>query len=118
MNADTATRTKHTLQGVALGAIATTIGLFYFVATTDSNAELLAKETADKAVVTALVPFCILNFQGQPDAPEQLVELKAASSYQRGGIVEKAGWATMPGGEMPNAAVARACAIELTKAAS
>ena len=107
------------LWGAGISAIVTTIATFATYGMTDDNAKLLAKETADAAVITALVPFCVLNFQGQPDAPDRLIELKAVtSSYQQGRLLEEAGWATMPGGEKPNADVARACATELIKTVS
>jgi hypothetical protein len=40
--------------------------------------------------------------------------MKAASSYQRSGIVEKAGWATPLGAEKPNSDVAKACGTALS----
>jgi hypothetical protein len=38
---------------------------------------------------------------------------KVSSSWDRRAIIEKGGWATMPGSDAPNSAVASACADEL-----
>lgn len=44
-----------------------------------------------------------------------MTELKAAGSYARGGIVEKAGWATPLGTDKPNTELAKSCQIEISK---
>ncbi|WP_248304643.1 hypothetical protein [Breoghania sp. L-A4] len=62
-----------------------------------------------------LDPYCIRSSTTDPKAAEVLAELKAASSYQRRGIVEKAGWATPLGAERPNRDLAQACQIALSK---
>jgi hypothetical protein len=38
-----------------------------------------------------------------------MAKLKDTSTYQRGPIVMEAGWATMPGSDSPDRAVANAC---------
>ena len=43
-----------------------------------------------------------------------MVELKKVSSYQQGPFIEKGGWATLPGSDNANSAVARACAEMLS----
>ena len=45
-----------------------------------------------------------------------LTELKAATTYSRKGIVEKAGWATALGTEKPNTDLAQACQLKLAEA--
>jgi hypothetical protein len=40
----------------------------------------------------------------------QLAALKKVSFYEQGSLIEKAGWATMPGSAAPTAGVAQACA--------
>ena len=44
------------------------------------------------------------------DSVLQLAALKKVSSYDRTSLVEKAGWATMPGSTAPGSGVAKACA--------
>jgi len=39
-----------------------------------------------------------------------MVELKKVSSYQQSTFIEKGGWATLPGSDTANSAVAQACA--------
>lgn len=103
--------------GAVGGAIALAIvGFAGLDWTTKSTAEKMAKTTADTAVVAALVPICVLKFNEQPDAVAKLTELKTVASYQQGKVLEDAGWATIPGGDKPNSAVARKCAETLINA--
>jgi nucleoid-associated protein YgaU len=43
-------------------------------------------------------------------AAANLAELRKVSSYQQSSFVEKGGWATLPGSDVANSAVAQACA--------
>jgi len=43
-------------------------------------------------------------------AVANLVELRKVSSWQQSSFIEKGGWATLPGSDMANSAVAQACA--------
>lgn len=94
---------------VALGILASTWGGWVSGAT----AEQKAKDAADKAVVAALVPICVDKFQQQAEVGLKLAELKKVSSWQQGPFIEKGGWATLPGRELPLASVASACAEKL-----
>jgi len=80
---------------------------------TGSAAVKMAKTSADTAVVTALAPICVEQFQLQTDVSARLAELKGIATYERGAYIEKAGWATMPQNGSPNSGVARACATML-----
>ncbi len=73
-----------------------------------------AKATADTAVIAALAPICVTQFNGQVDVQGKLTELKALRGYEQSGFVEKGGWATMPGSEAPVRGVADSCAKLLT----
>jgi hypothetical protein len=42
-----------------------------------------------------------------------LIEFNKVSSWNRRSVIEKGGWATMPGTDTPNSAVASACAERL-----
>jgi hypothetical protein len=86
------------------------IGFSSFGWTLGSTAERMAKERAQIAVVGVLAPICVEKFQHQVDASAKLVEFNKVSSWDRRSIIEKGGWATMPGTDAPNSAVATACA--------
>jgi hypothetical protein len=53
---------------------------------------------------------CLDQSKRDPQLEERVALLKAASSYQRGDLVLKNGWATMPGTTEGNRLVAAACA--------
>jgi hypothetical protein len=99
------------LQGAAAGAIG--LALIGFTAggwLTAGSADALVKQKSSSAVVAALAPICHDNFRRSSDAPARLVELKKASTWEQANLVEKAGWAKMPGSTSTDSAMARACA--------
>jgi hypothetical protein len=102
---------KRLLQGAALGAIATMIiGFNWGGWVTGGTATETTQRSTRAAVVAALSPICVDKFQHSADAAGSLVELKKVSSYQQGSFIEKGGWATLPGSDNANSAVAEACA--------
>ena len=102
---------KRLLQGAAVGAIATLIVGFYWGGwVTGSTAKDMVQRSTTSAVISALSPICVDKFQHSAEAATNMVELKKVASYQQGSFIEKGGWATLPGGEGANSAVARACA--------
>jgi hypothetical protein len=108
------------LQPALIGAVAGAIVIAFLGFTqlgwvTGSSAASLATKQADLAVVTALMPYCLQNSANDPVGATVLTELKAASTYNRRAIVEKAGWATPLGATAPNTALAQACQTELSK---
>lgn len=94
---------------LALGIVASTWGGWVSGSTADQK----AKEAAERAVVAALVPICVDKFQQQAEVDVRLAELKKINSWQQGSFIEKGGWATLPGTELPLASVASACAAKL-----
>jgi hypothetical protein len=106
---------KPGIWGAVTGAVAiSVIGFSYFGWTLGSTAERMAQEQAHTAVVSALAPICVEKFRHQADSATKLVEFKkVSSSWDRQAIIEKGGWATMPGSDTPDAAVASACADQL-----
>ena len=99
------------LPGAAAGAVATlVIGFYWGGWVTGSAAKDMVERSTSAAVVTALSPICVDKFQRSAETTTNLAELKKLSSYQQGSFVEKGGWATLPGGDGANSAVARACA--------
>jgi len=78
--------------------------------TLGGTASKRADEASRTAVTAALAPICVEKFQHTPKAVENLAELKKTASYEQGSFVEKGGWATLPGNDVSNYAVAQACA--------
>jgi hypothetical protein len=112
-------RVEHTLWGAVGGAAALAFIGFYFGGwVTGSTAAEMAKQRADKAVVSALAPICVDKFRHAQNADDNLGKLKAISySWEKGTYVSAGGWATLPGNSEPNSAVAQACAEMLSTAA-
>jgi len=81
---------------------------------TDSKNVATASRTA---VVTALAPICAERFREQSDAAAKTAALVKTSTWDRGDMVEKSGFATMPGSKTTDSDVARACAEILIMAA-
>jgi hypothetical protein len=78
------------------------------------TAERMAREQAHTAVVAVLAPICVEKFQHQADAATKLNEFKRVPSWwDRRSIIEKGGWATMPGTDAPSSAIVTACAERL-----
>src|SRR3984957_6447259 len=85
------------LQGVALGAFATLgIGFSWGGFMLGSTAKTLADSTANSAVVAAIAPICVDQFQRSTDAANNLTALKKTDAWQQAAYVEKGGWAVMP----------------------
>ena len=102
------------LQGAAAGAAATlVIGFYWGGWVTGGTAKEMAQKSATTAVVTALAPICVDKFQRSAEFTANLTELKKTTSRQQGSFISKGGWATMPGGDSANSAVADACATML-----
>jgi hypothetical protein len=102
---------KPGLYGVACGAIAVTvIGFNWGGWVTGGTARQMATEQSRSEVVTALTLICLDQSKRDPQLAERAALLKAASSYERGDLVMKNGWATMPGTTEGNRLVAIACA--------
>jgi hypothetical protein len=106
---------KPAIWGAVVGAIAiSVVGFSSFGWTLGSTAERLARERAQTAVVEVLSPICVEKFRHQADAAAKLVEFaKVSGSWDRRAIIEKGGWATVAGSDVPNPAVVTACAEQL-----
>ena len=105
---------KPGIWGAVIGAAAiSVVGFSTFGWMLGSTAERMATERAQTAVVGVLAPICVEKFQHQADASAKLIEFNKVSSWNRRSVIEKGGWATMPGTDTPNSAVATACAERL-----
>ena len=69
---------------------------------------------ASSAVVAAIAPICVDQFQRSADAANNLTELKKTDSWQQAAYVEKGGWAVMPGSKAVDSGVPQACAAILS----
>lgn len=108
--------TKPALLGVGTGAVAMAIvGFTWGGWVTGSSAAAMASKESMAATAMALTPYCVQQSQVDPNSTDVLAELEKASSYQRRGIVEKAGWATPLGAEKPDRALADACQKALSE---
>jgi hypothetical protein len=111
---------KSGIWGAVVGGILTMIvGFNWGGWTTGGTADRLAVKQADAAVTTALVPICLAGEKADVGRVKKLGELTAiTSSWEQTEFVMKTGWATFPGQEQANRAVAEVCASTLLKSAA
>jgi len=107
---------KPFIWGTVVGAIILLIVIFSTGwVVTSGSAQNNAEEMAKQAVIDQLAPICVEQFLQDPNKEERLKELKEKSYWEKGNYVEKAGWATMPGSELPIEEVVDECVKRLTK---
>ena len=105
------TNTKPLLWGAVGGAAACMIvGFTWGGWVTGGTARKDSALAAHNAMVVALAPICAERFRAQGDGVAKIAELAKASSWERGSVVEKSGFALMPGSKTADSDVARACA--------
>jgi hypothetical protein len=80
---------------------------------TGGTATRMASDAADSAQAQLAATVCVASFNRGPDAVAQLAALKKASSYQRGDMLVKSGWLTMPGSADPVTGAADICVQKL-----
>ncbi len=106
------------LWGAVGGAVAlAVVGFTWLGWVTGGTAAASSAAAALEAKIAALAPICAERFRRQADAPERIASLNAASTWERGTVIEKSGFATMAGSKSPDADVARAC-VEILLATS
>jgi hypothetical protein len=106
---------KPGLYGAACGAIALAIvGFSWGGWVTGGTARTMAADQSKADVVAALSLICVDQSKRDPQLAERVEAIKAASSWNRGDLVMKNGWATMPGTTEGNSQVARDCAAKLS----
>jgi hypothetical protein len=106
---------KPAVWGAVFGAVGITIVGFSWMGWTQSHTTTrLVAEGREAGVIASLTPFCVASYMKQPDAAAKLAALRAdTSSYTQREIIEKAGFATMPGSTEPSSGVAAACVTAL-----
>ncbi|MBY0473043.1 hypothetical protein K2Q00_02020 [Patescibacteria group bacterium] len=99
------------LWGAAVGAIAlAVVGFSWGGWVTGGTSAKNAAAAANDAKVAVLAPICAARFRGQDNSAGKIAELAKASSWDRGNIIEKSGFALMPGSKTSDSDVSRACA--------
>ena len=102
---------KPGLYGAACGAIAlAVVGFNWGGWVTGGTARAMAADQSKAEVVSALSLICVDQSRRDPQLAGRVAAIKAASSWNRGDLVMKNGWATMPGSSEGNSQVARHCA--------
>jgi hypothetical protein len=102
---------KPGLYGAVCGAAAlAVIGFSWGGWVTGSTARAMAADQSRTDVVLALSLICVDQSKRDPQLAERVAAIKAASSWNRGDLVIKNGWATMPGTTEANSQVATDCA--------
>ena len=110
------TNVKPLFQGAALGAIAcAAIGFIWAGWATGGTARKDAVTAAHDATVKALAPICAESFRAQGDTSARMAELTKASVWERTHVMEKSGFASLPGSKTGEPDLARAC-VELLMA--
>ena len=106
---------KPGLYGAACGALAlAVVGFNWGGWVTGSTARAMAADQSKTEVVAALSLICVDQSKRDPQLAERVAAIKAASSWNRGDLVMKNGWATMPGTTEGNSPVARDCAEKVS----
>jgi hypothetical protein len=80
---------------------------------TGSTATGMASDAADAARTQLAAAACVNRFAAGPDATAQLATLKTTVGSERGELIIKNGWATMPGSKDPVVGAADSCAQQL-----
>ncbi|HEY6433441.1 MAG TPA: hypothetical protein VIZ17_15790 [Acetobacteraceae bacterium] len=83
---------------------------------TGGTATRMATDAAEGGRAQLAAATCVVRFEQGPDAAAQLAALKKADSYERGDIITKNGWVTMPGDATPVSGAADICAQKLVGA--
>jgi hypothetical protein len=82
---------------------------------TGGTAASMATNAADGGRAQLAAATCVVRFDQGPDAAAQLAALKKADSYDRGDMISKNGWVTMPGDATPISGAADICVERLLK---
>ena len=97
------------LKRLLQGAVATlVVGFGYAGFTLGSTAKTMADAAANSAVVAAMAPICVDQFQRAAGASDNLTALKKVGSWEQAAFVEKGGWAVTPGSNSVDSGVTQA----------
>jgi alpha/beta superfamily hydrolase len=103
------------IKGACGGAvIAIVIGFQWGGWVSGSTAAQQVKDAEQAGIVRVLAPICADKFEHAADAGANLAALLKANSWDRDGIITKAGWTTFPGSD-PDRNGAEACVNLLSR---
>ena len=103
------------IYGAVGGAVAlAVVGFSWGGWVTDGKARQMAADHSRTEVVAALSLICVDQSKRDPQLLERVAAIKSASSWTRGDLVMKNGWATMPGTTEANRQVVIACADKVS----
>ncbi|MET3659905.1 hypothetical protein ABID44_000205 [Aquamicrobium ahrensii] len=98
------------LLGAGTGAVALVlIGFNWGGWVSGSTARRMAYDATSAAVTDRLTPYCLERARADPRSAELIAELKAANGYDRRVVIERSGWATPPGSDKADIALALVC---------
>jgi hypothetical protein len=103
------------LQGVSAGVVATlVIGFMWGGWVTGGTATKMTSEAVEATQATLYSPVCVERYMAKA-TPEQRAAFAKENDWNRDAIIEKTGFATLPGSSSPSDAVAAKCAATLSK---
>lgn len=99
-----------TIWGIVIGAgLCATVGFTWGGWVTSDTARNDAAAAAHDATVVALAPLCAERFRAQDDALAKVADLAQKSIWERDHLMEKSGFAVMPGAARNDSDIAHAC---------
>ena len=102
---------KPALAGVVGGALLTMVlGFAIGGWVTSSKSQSVALESSKVAVINALAPICLSNFEASSTAPSQRELLEKTEDWKHVDFVKEGGWAKVPGLKEVSNGLARSCA--------
>jgi hypothetical protein len=102
---------------LAAGSVVATLVVGFGMAgwVTGGTAAKQVAEAASSARQELATAICVQEFMAAADAKSRLAKLGEATWYDRGEMVAKGGWATMPDRKEPSSVVATLCAGKLSE---
>ena len=102
---------------LAGGSVVATLAIGFGAAgwVTGGTADKRVSEASTQARHELATAICVQGFMAEADVKTRLAKLTDASWYDRGEMVAKGGWATMPDRKEPNSTVATLCAGKLAE---
>ena len=94
-------------------AVWTAVGFSWFGYGFGWESQGSALRMAQDAVIEKQATICAAQARSAPDAAPALLKLRDETDWKRKGLVESAGWATMPGDDSAKGGVAALCASKL-----
>lgn len=100
------------------GIVVAAVGFTSAGWTTANNADRMAQTMASERVMATMVPVCVERSRTDLGGAAQLATIGQAAGTGRRDALMATGWATMPGSQTPDRALADACLAALDLPAS